>query len=151
MKNLLITAFLIYAIAFCYKQFNGRKIENRVPVQVEGIHTGVPVATRSPASNIGIASWYDRSACASRIYGVNCKTASGEIFDEGALTLACNKPIALGTRIRICRQGVCVIARCNDRGNFESLGRTFDFTPELFGKFAKPSSGVVKVTWEKII
>ncbi len=117
--------------------------------QVEA-YSGVPIASPSPAPNIGLASWYDRSACASRIYGVDCKTALGEIFDETQNTFACNKPMPLGTRVRICSQGVCVVAVCNDRGNFESLGRTFDFTPELFSKFAKPSSGIVKVSWQAI-
>jgi rare lipoprotein A (peptidoglycan hydrolase) len=150
MKRLLTTIFLIYGIVFCYKQFNGTKTKPGLPIQVVEAYSGIPIASPSPAPNIGLASWYDRSACASRVYGVNCKTASGEIFDEGALTLACNKPIPLGSLIRICAGGNCIVAKCNDRGNFERLGRTFDFTPELFSKFAKPSSGIVKVSWQAI-
>lgn len=60
------------------------------------------------------------------------RTATGEIFDESALTLAFNH-LPLNTRVRITNldNGKSRIARINDTGGFEKYGRIADLTVGL--------------------
>ena len=94
------------------------------------------------------ASWYGRETCQNREYGVNCKTANGEIFDEEAFTMACSYDFSLGDTVELCYNNKCAIARCTDRGDFERLGRTFDLSRGLFQYFSELSVGVIEVEWE---
>ena len=98
--------------------------------------------------NTGVASWYDRSACADRVYGVSCKTANGQIFNEDENTLACSSRFQLNSHIRICYLGRCVDTICSDRGNFERLGRDFDLSRGAFSSLAPLDRGVIKVQWK---
>lgn len=118
------------------------------PDKVEVIRADSPRPTPTPETNTGLASWYDRSACANRIYGVDCKTADGTIFDETANTIACAKRFRLGTHFRLYYLDRSVDVVCNDRGNFESMGRTFDLSPAAFGSLADLDRGVIKVRYE---
>lgn len=76
-------------------------------------------ATRSLGS--GIASYY-----AGKFHGR--RTASGEIFDNGALTAA-HRSLPFGTMVRVInpRTGASVVVRINDRGPF-TKGRTIDLS-----------------------
>lgn len=69
----------------------------------------------------GIASYY-----ASKFHGR--RTASGELFDNGALTAA-HRTLPFGTLVRVTnpRTGQSVIVRINDRGPF-TKGRTIDLS-----------------------
>jgi len=102
----------------------------------------------------GKVSWYGREACIANgtIYGSTCKTANGEIFDEMAFTMACTNNFTLGSTFELCSTtgGGCVIAICGDRGNFARLGRTFDFSRNLFAQFADNSRGVIEIRWRLI-
>ena len=57
----------------------------------------------------GKASWYGKEICGSRYGTSQCKTASGEIFDENAYTFA-HRTMAFGTRISFCVGTTCVVA-----------------------------------------
>lgn len=96
------------------------------------------------------ASWYDRSTCDTRIYGVNCKTANGEIFDEAKFTAACSSLFKFGDNVELCHLGKCIRVLCDDRGNFKSLGRDFDLTPAAFNALADTDRGVIKVEYRII-
>jgi len=120
------------------------------PDKVETVHIDNSRPTPTPETNTGLASWYDRSACASRIYGSTCKTANGEIFDETKNTVACARRFRLGTHFRLYYLDRSIDVVCNDRGNFESMGRTFDLSPAAFGSLANLNRGVIKVKFEII-
>ncbi len=70
----------------------------------------------------GYVSYYSNAGC------LDCRadrlTASGEKFDENLLTLAHNQ-IKLKTMVKITNldNGKSVIARVNDRGGFNKLGK----------------------------
>ncbi len=80
-------------------------------------------ATDTPVRSLGtgVASYY-----AARFHGR--RTASGEIFDNGALTAA-HRTLPFGTMVRVTnpRTGASVIVRINDRGPF-TRGRTIDLS-----------------------
>jgi rare lipoprotein A len=67
----------------------------------------------------GQASWYGADFQGRR-------TASGETFNTDDLTAA-SKTLAFGTRLRVCRQGACVLVRVNDRGPYVG-GRVLDLS-----------------------
>jgi rare lipoprotein A len=83
----------------------------------------------------GYASWYGGSFQGQR-------TANGERFDTHDLTAA-SKTLPFGTRLRVCRDGRCVVVRVNDRGPYVS-GRVLDLSKaarDELGHF-----GVARVT-----
>ena len=86
------------------------------------------------------ASWYGG-------YFHGRKTASGEIFDENANTMACDSQFPLGTEFDIFYKGKTERARCTDRGGFAKYGRLFDFSKGLFEKLAPLSAGVIQVDY----
>lgn len=73
--------------------------------------------TPTPRYSTALASYYDRSVCQGRVYGVNCKTASGEIFDDTALTVA-SRSYDFGTLVEFQYAGNSVICRVSDRGPY---------------------------------
>ncbi len=72
------------------------------------------------------ASWYGKEACGKRIYGTNCKTANGEIFNENSLTIA-HRTLPFDTSVKFTYNGNTVTCRVNDRGPFVK-DRTFDLS-----------------------
>lgn len=66
-----------------------------------------------------VASWYGPG-----FHGK--KTASGERFNQNALTAA-HKTLPFGTRVKVTHKGKSVIVRINDRGPFIK-GRTIDLS-----------------------
>lgn len=116
----------------------------KAPQIISPLAEVTPTVVSSPTplpTNTGKASWYGG-------YFHGRRTANGEIFDENGLTLACTNRFKLGTVFRISYQGKSEIARCTDRGGFETLGRTFDLSKGLFEKLAPLSRGVIQVDYE---
>ena len=116
--------------------------------QVESVYPNRPEPTPVPTKSRGVASWYDRKVCQERVYGVNCKTANGEIFDDTKFTTACNSNLRLGTHIIIHHLDSSIEVVCNDRGNFKSLGRDFDLSRSAFNALADTNRGIIQVEWE---
>lgn len=87
-----------------------------------------------PAS-ASTASWYGPGFHGKR-------TASGEIFNQNALTAA-HKTLPFGTKVRVTHKGKSVIVRINDRGPF-TRGRTIDLSKAAARKIG--CGGVCKVT-----
>jgi len=86
----------------------------------------------------GLASWYG---------GVfdGRKTASGETFDENALT-ACHKTLPFGSLVRVVnkRNGRSVIVRITDRGDLVE-GRIIDLSKGAAEKLAMTQAGLAPV------
>jgi rare lipoprotein A len=101
----------------------------------------LPSAQRPVAVERGLASWYS-----DRFQGR--KTASGERFDQRALTAA-HRTLRFGTRVRVTNQrnGRSVIVRVNDRGPF-GRGRIIDLSRAAAQALDMIRAGVVPVTVE---
>lgn len=76
------------------------------------------------------------------------KTASGEIFDQHALTAA-HPSLAFGTRCRVTnlKNGKQVVVRINDRGPFVK-GRILDLSYQAANAIGAVADGVVEVKVE---
>ncbi|MFB6347869.1 septal ring lytic transglycosylase RlpA family protein [Moraxella sp. ZJ142] len=76
-----------------------------------------------------------------------CKTASGERFNQNALTCASNSH-KFGTRLKVTNtaNGKSVICRVNDRGGFGKYGVSVDLSKAAFAKIAPLGQGKVGVT-----
>lgn len=102
----------------------------------------------------GTASWYSRKSC--RHEGTSgVVTASGERFDENALTAAM-WDVPFGTRFLVVNSDndKRVVVRINDRGPAKRLvrrGRIIDLSKGAFRRLAPLSQGVVKVSVFRII
>lgn len=97
------------------------------------------LAIATATANAGTASWYGGS-----FHGK--KTASGEVFNQHALTAASNTH-KLGTKLKVINvaNGKSVIVKVTDTGGFSKYGRTLDLSKGAFSKIANPSKGIVKV------
>ena len=148
LKLVFITLFIIdiYALVF-YKQ-SDRRVRVFSEGKVEAVHSVQPTPAPRTEASYGIASWYDRRVCTSKIYGVSCRTADGSLFDETKFTLACDSRFSLGTGFHLCYLGKCVDAVCNDRGGFAKYGRLFDLSRGTFDSLADTYHGIIKVSWE---
>jgi rare lipoprotein A len=99
------------------------------------------------------ASWYSaKSAQSEGTSGV--WTASGERFDEDALTAAM-WGVRFGTRVRVTnlRNGKSIIVEINDRGPSRKLvkkGRVIDLSKGAFKAIAPLKSGVIPIRVEVI-
>ncbi|MFO8153487.1 septal ring lytic transglycosylase RlpA family protein [Thioalkalivibrio sp.] len=91
----------------------------------------------------GIASYYH-----DRFHGR--MTASGERFDQGALTAA-HRTLPFGTTVRVTRKdnGTSVVVRINDRGPFRTE-RIIDLSRTAAGRLGMLDSGLVQVSVEVI-
>lgn len=91
----------------------------------------------------GLASYY-----AHRYHGR--QTASGEIYDENAMTAA-HRTLPFGTRVRVTNRdnGKSVVLRINDRGPFVD-GRVIDVSWKAAGKLDFIAQGLVKVRVERL-
>ena len=79
------------------------------------------------------------------------KTASGERFDQNAMTCASNSH-KFGTRLKVTNTAndKSVICRVNDRGGFGKYGTTLDLSKASFAKIASLSQGKIKVTIRRL-
>ena len=103
-------------------------------------HTYVPVVSRDPTKERGLASWYGRM-----FHGR--KTASGEVYDMFAMTAAHKTlPIPSYARVTNVNNGRSVVVRINDRGPFVGE-RLIDLSYTAAHKLGlvKEGSGLVEV------
>lgn len=103
----------------------------------------VAVAPASAQALAGAASWYGPGFHGRR-------TASGERFDQNALTAA-HRSLPFGTRVRVTNQanGESVVVRINDRGPFHG-NRVIDLSREAASEIGLLRAGVGRVTIEVI-
>ncbi|WP_435417270.1 septal ring lytic transglycosylase RlpA family protein [Parerythrobacter aurantius] len=90
-------------------------------VDMQSFEPPVEAEPETRSLGMGIASYY-----AAKFHGR--RTASGERFDNGAMTAA-HRSLPFGTLVRVTnpRTGASVIVRINDRGPF-TKGRTIDLS-----------------------
>ncbi|TVP69325.1 MAG: septal ring lytic transglycosylase RlpA family protein [Leptolyngbya sp. LCM1.Bin17] len=101
-----------------------------------------PQAVAVVASTLtGMASWYGPGFHGRR-------SASGEVFDQNALTAA-HRTLPFGTQVRVTNlnNGRQVVVRINDRGPF-SGGRVIDLSAAAASSIGLRSSGVGRVRLE---
>lgn len=90
-------------------------------------------------SRIGTVSWYSESDL-----WINERTASGEHFDETAMTCASwDHPFGEKLLIINAMNGKWVVCRVNDRGPNHRLRRAIDLTKGAFSKIANPKRGLI--------
>jgi len=91
------------------------------------------------ASETGIASWYGPG-----FHGR--KTASGERFNQNAMTCAHKAPMKLGTVVRVThlRTGRSVVCRVNDRGPYAG-GRIIDLSKAAAAHLGMIGTGTARV------
>ncbi len=138
----LILPLLCFAMAALLAGCSGPKNIPKVqsgyrPYTVRG-KTYHPVKTAEGYSEDGIASWYGPG-----FHGK--KTASGERFNQNALTAA-HKILPFGTKLRVTNlsNGREVVVRINDRGPFSSR-RIIDLSKKAAEKLGMLRSGTAKV------
>ncbi|MGE6994246.1 septal ring lytic transglycosylase RlpA family protein [Pseudomonas sp. NPDC047961] len=80
----------------------------------------------------------------------NKLTASGERFDQNALTAA-HRTLPFGSQVRVINDGngKSVVVRINDRGPFVR-GRIIDLSKAAFQSIASTRSGVIRVRLERV-
>ena len=107
-----------------------------------------PTPTDNPRQTYsGKASYYDEGYCLR--FNPDCITASGDVFDDSAYTLACGREILLGSRVAISYNGKTVEAVCNDRGSFsQKYGRIADLSKATFLALASLDRGVIEIKME---
>lgn len=79
------------------------------------------------------------------------KTASGERFNQNAMTCASNSH-RFGTMLKVTNtaNGKSVVCRVNDRGGFSKYGVTLDLSKGAFAKIAPLAQGRARVTIETV-
>ena len=91
----------------------------------------------------GKASWYGHAHHGRA-------TASGEIFDQWAMTAARPSRSELGKRYRVTAGGKSVVVRITDTGGFAKYGRVIDLSRSAFGRLAHTDKGVINVCMERV-
>ena len=107
--------------------------------------TGIILSILSTSSYADLASYYGRG-----FHGK--KTASGEVFNQNAMTAASNSH-KMGTKLKVTNvaTGKSVIVKINDRGAFtRKYGRTLDLSQSAFARIAPLGQGICKVKIEKL-
>lgn len=108
-----------------------------------------PDADRQPSTEQGTAIGSGKAS----FYGSqhhNKQTASGERFDQGALTAA-HRSLPFGTKVRVIntRNGKSVVVRINDRGPFVR-SRIIDLSKAAFERIGSTRSGVIRVRLKRL-
>lgn len=104
------------------------------------------VRKRKYNGQVGIASWYGHND------GYNGrKTASGKIFNKYS-NMCAHNGFKFNTKLKVTNlaTGKFTICQVEDRGKFNSLGRSIDLSYGSFNKIAPVNQGLVKVKIEKI-
>ena len=106
--------------------------------------TGIILSILSTSSYADLASYYGRG-----FHGK--KTASGEVFNQHAMTAASNSH-KMGTKLKVTNvaTGKSVIVKINDTGGFSRLGRRLDLSQAAFARIAPLSQGICKVKIERL-
>ena len=110
------------------------------------ILSGCAGGSGKPATSPGSVEEGGASYYAHKFHGR--QTASGEIYDENAMTAA-HKTLAFGTTVRVTNlsNGKDVVVRINDRGPFVE-GRIIDLSYKAAGKLDMISAGVIRARVE---
>ena len=117
------------------------KYANR-PYTVFG-QTYVPVVSKEPTKERGLASWYGR-----KFHGQ--KTSSGEVYDMFAMTAAHKTlPIPSYAKVTNLKTGQSVVVRVNDRGPFHT-GRIIDLSYAAAARIGIASAGSGMVEVERV-
>ena len=116
--------------------------------KTRGYQLAARTASLAPSSGLGASSHYIESGLASYYRNADdggLRTASGEPFDERALTAA-HPTLPFGTRVRVTnvRSGRSVTVRINDRGPFVT-GRVIDVSEAAAQQLGMVGRGVTKV------
>lgn len=87
----------------------------------------------------GVASWYGNEHHGRR-------TASGERFDQNALTAA-HRTLPFGTKVKVenLKNGRTVVVRINDRGPARWTGRIIDLSRAAADRLKMRRAGLAKV------
>src|SRR5262245_27429122 len=88
----------------------------------------------------GVASFYGNES--------GSKTASGQRFDQNAMTAA-HRSLPFGTKVRVTHRGQSVIVTINDRGPFVR-GRVLDLSTGAARAIGLTGAGVGRVTAEVV-
>ena len=107
--------------------------------------TGLILSILSTSSYADLVSYYGRG-----FHGK--KTASGEVFNQNAMTAASNSH-KMGTKLKVTNvaTGKSVIVKINDTGAFtRKYGRTLDLSQSAFARIAPLSQGICKVKIERL-
>ncbi len=150
MNNIKFLAALIFISAPALAQTpapsaapNAAPVKMAPPARVEAAPTPTPAAVKPAGEHqlSGIAAFYN-----SRLNGR--KTASGQRFDNSALTAAHNT-LPFGTKIKVTntKNNRSVVVRVNDRGP-TTPGRVFDLTRAAAAKLGYLRNGTAEVTAE---
>ena len=94
-----------------------------------------------------LISWYGNESIVPKWKGY---TASGEKFNENALTCAVPKRSMLGNIYKVSYKDKSVVVRANDTGSFAKYGRALDLSKAAFLRLAPLSKGIIKVKIEKL-
>ena len=105
-------------------------------------HSAAP-STAVPRAEVGLASWYGE-------FHHGLRTASGEIFDMGAMTAA-HRSLPLGTRLQVTNleNGRSARVRVNDRGPYVA-DRVLDLSRGAARALGMVERGVALVRLELI-
>jgi rare lipoprotein A len=101
------------------------------------------VPARGGETVCGKASWYGNEHHGRR-------TASGEVFNQWAMTAAMPSRKHLGERWRVTYNGKSVVVRINDLGPHRRLNRIIDLSMESARQIGLLSEGVATVCIEKL-
>ena len=77
-------------------------------------------------------------------------TASGEIFNQNAMTAAMPNRSELGRSYLVTHSGRSVVVRITDVGPAKRLNRVIDLSLGAFSKLAPTSKGLIEVCIERI-
>lgn len=78
------------------------------------------------------------------------RTASGEVFDQRALTAAMPSRKHLGERYRVTYKGRSVIVRITDTGDFAKYGRIIDLSKGAAERLGMVRDGVANVCLHRV-
>lgn len=109
-----------------------------------------PSSSEKPNNLItGKASYYNRGICElhGTVYGKDCLTKNGEMFDDRALISACPKSL-LNKYITVTHNSKSIRVQCIDTGSFgEKYKRVLDLSQGAFEQLAPASKGVIDVSY----
>lgn len=103
----------------------------------------IPAGIASAAGSCGRASFY---CCEHH----GRETASGEIFNQNAMTAAMPNRSELGRVYRVTYAGRSVVVRITDVGPAKRLNRVIDLSKSSFARLAPTSRGVIRVCLERL-
>ena len=92
-------------------------------------------------------SWYGNESIVPKWKGY---TASGERFNEQAMTCASYSRHDLGRWFKVSYLGKSVLVRCNDTGSFRKYGRRLDLSKGAFSRLASLRKGIIDVKIERM-